>query len=175
TDLRWELLTSLVAAGRAGDAAIDAELARDATATGERAAAGARAARPTPEAKAAAWAAVVEQDTLPNAVQTAVIAGFGRVHDRSLLAPYAERYLDALEGVWAERTNEMAQNIVVGLFPTRLAGLAGEVGVDVGALTEQWLAEHPDASAALRRLVVENLDGVRRAERAQERDRSAGA
>ncbi|WP_188037245.1 aminopeptidase N, partial [Actinotalea sp. JY-7885] len=41
TDLRWELLTSLAAGGRAGEPEIAAQLAADATATGERAAAAA--------------------------------------------------------------------------------------------------------------------------------------
>ncbi|MBX9244285.1 aminopeptidase N, partial [Actinotalea ferrariae] len=47
TDLRWELLTSLVAGGRAGEPEIADQLTQDATATGERAAAAARAAVPT--------------------------------------------------------------------------------------------------------------------------------
>ncbi|MDM8083641.1 aminopeptidase N [Cellulomonas cellasea] len=169
TDLRWELLTSLVAGGRAGGAQIDAQLAADPTATGQRAAAAARAAIPTPEAKAAAWAAVVEGDELPNAVQTATISGFGRVHNLGLLLPYVKPYFAAIEGVWESRTSEMAQNVVVGLYPT---DLAGDPRVDVLATTDVWLEEHLDAPAALRRLVVEARDGVRRAVVAQEADRS---
>src|SRR5690606_18823717 len=96
TDLRWELLTALVAGGRAGAAEIDAALASDATATGERAAAAARAAVPTAEAKAAAWDAVVERGEMANALQTSTIAGFMRVHDRGLLVPFVDRYFDAL-------------------------------------------------------------------------------
>ncbi len=170
TDLRWELLTSLVTAGRAGHEAIDAELGRDATATGQRAAAAARAAIPTRAAKAAAWAAVVESDALPNAVHEATIAGFGRVHDRSLLVDFVEPYFAALETVWATRTNEIAQNIVVGLYPV---DLADEPGVDVLAATDTFLADLGDRTPALRRLVVEARDGVRRARRAQETDRSS--
>lgn len=167
TDLRWELLTSLVAGGRADASAIDAQLAEDATATGERAAAAARAALPTAEAKAAAWAAVVESTELANALQTSTIAGFGRVHDRSLLTGFVEPYFASLEDVWTSRTNEMAQNIVVGLYPTLLAG--GDV--DVLERTDAWLAELGDRHPALRRLVVESRDGVRRAIAAQARDR----
>jgi len=169
TDLRWDLLQALVAGGRAGTEEIEAELARDATASGERRAAAARAAVPTPEAKAAAWRAVVTEDALTNALQTSTIAGFADVHDLSLLVPYVEPYFAALEQVWAERTNEMAQNIVVGLYPTLLAG---HPGVDVLARTDAWLAELGDRTPALRRLVVENRDGVRRALAAQERDRA---
>jgi len=172
TDLRWALLQGLVAGGRAGAAEIDTELGRDATATGQQQAARARAAIPTAENKEQAWADVVDSDTLPNAVQSNVIGGFTQVHDRGLLAPFAERYFAALEPVWSGRTNEMAQNIVIGLYPGKLAGLAADHGVDVVALTQEWLDSHADAPAALRRLVVENLDAARRAVRAQEADRA---
>ena len=169
TDLRWELLTSLVAGGRAGEAEIAEQLERDATATGERAAAAARAALPTPESKRAAWAAVVEDGDLANAIQTSTIAGFGRAHDRALLVPFVEPYFEAIERVWTSRTNEIAQNVVVGLYPTLLAG---EAGVDVIARTDAWLTDLGDRLPALRRLVVEARDGVRRALAAQERDRT---
>jgi aminopeptidase N len=171
TDLRWELLTALAAGGRADEARIAEQLEADATATGERAAAAARAALPTPEAKEAAWAAVVERGDLANALQTSTIAGFGRVHDRSLLAPFVDRYFAALEDVWTSRTNEIAQNVVVGLYPSLLAGLT-DTGVDVLATTDAWLDELGDRHPALRRLVVESRDGVRRALAAQERDRA---
>ncbi|HEY3437203.1 MAG TPA: aminopeptidase N [Actinotalea sp.] len=167
TDLAWELLTSLVAGGRAGEAEIASQLVADPTATGERAAAAARAAIPSAEAKLAAWESAVESDQLANAVQNAVIAGFNRVHDRSLLLPFVDRYFGSLERIWSERTNEIAQNIVVGLYPTVLAGTE----VDVLAATDTWLEQLGDRSPALRRLVVEARDGVRRALVAQERDK----
>ena len=166
TDLAWELLTSLVAGGRAGEAEIADRLSADPTATGERAAAAARAAVPGPEAKASAWQAAVESTDLANAVQTSVIAGFGRVHDRSLLVPFVEPYFAALEQVWTSRTNEIAQNIVTGLYPTVLAGTE----VDVLGITDAWLEQLGDRHPALRRLVVEARDGVRRALAAQARD-----
>ena len=168
TDLRWELLTSLVAGGRAGEAEIAAQLAADSTATGERAAAAARAALPTASAKAAAWEAVVSTGNLANAIQTSTIGGFGRVHDRALLVPFVEPYFAALEHVWTSRTNEIAQNIVVGLYPTLLAGS----DVDVLTRTDAWLDQLGDRHPALRRLVVESRDGVRRAIAAQARDRA---
>ena len=172
TDLRWELLTALATAGAAGEEQIAAELAQDATATGQRAAAAARAAIPTAAAKEAVWTSVVDSDELPNAVQAAVIGGFGRSHDRSLLAPFAERYFDSIERIWAERTNEMAQNIVIGLYPAKLADLDGSSGVDVLARTDEFLSALGDRSPALRRLVVESRDTVRRALAAQARDRN---
>ncbi|GAB3677264.1 aminopeptidase N [Angustibacter aerolatus] len=167
TDMRWTLLGALVAAGAASVDEVDAELARDNTASGQRAAAAARAAVPKSEAKEQAWSSVVESDALPNALQEAVISGFGRVHDVELLRPFVSRYFDALEGIWANRTNEIAQQLVFGLFPSVLA--------DESLLeaSDAWLAAHPDAVAALRRLVSENRDAVARALRVQARDHEA--
>jgi len=65
----------------------------------------------------------------------------------------------------------MAQNVVVGLYPTLLAGLDASTGVDVLARTDAWLDALGDRTPALRRLVVEARDGVRRALEAQARDR----
>ena len=172
-DLRWEVLTGLVAGGAAGEAEIAAELERDATATGARAAAGARAAISTSEAKEEVWAKVVDADELPNSLQAATIAGFGRSHDAHLSVPFVTRYFDSLERVWADRTNEMAQNIVFGFYPSELADIDQSSGVDVLALTNAWLAQLGDRSPALRRLVIESADGVRRQLAAQEADRAA--
>ena len=54
-DARWDLLSGLVAIGEAGPAEIEAETGRDATATGARRAATARALLPTKESKADTW------------------------------------------------------------------------------------------------------------------------
>ncbi|MBT0772245.1 aminopeptidase N [Kineosporia sp. J2-2] len=163
TEMRWGLLTALVAGGLAGEPEITAELARDDTATGRVHAAAARAAVPTAEAKAAAWKSVVEDGDLPNTVQQAVIGGFSRVHDRALLAPYVAPYFAALSGLYAERTSEMAAQIATGLYPS------GQPVTEVLAATQTWL-DGTDAEPALRRLVVEGRDAVERAGRAQARD-----
>ena len=110
---------------------------------------------------------------LPNALQEAVVGGFDDVSDPALLVPFVERYFDSLERVWRERTNEMAQSIVTGLFPFALAGLADQHGTDVLAAADRWLTQHPHAPAALRRLVTEDRDAVRRAIAAQATDRAA--
>ncbi|OPF78030.1 aminopeptidase N [Streptomyces antioxidans] len=166
TELRWALLERLAATGRADEAAIAAELERDKTSAGERHAATARAARPTPQAKAEAWASVVESDKLPNAVQEAVIGGFVQTDQRELLAPYAEKYFAVAKDVWNSRSHEMAQQIVVGLYP------ALQVSPETLDATDAWLAS-AEPSAALRRLVTESRAGVERALRAQSADAHA--
>ena len=164
TDLRWHLLHQLVAAGHADELEVDRELDADDTATGRRQAAAALAARPDAAAKAEAWSAVVTSDELPNAIQTAMIGGFSQAGQLDLLRAYVAPYFDALTTVWEERTNETAQNVVIGLFPTLLAEQATVDAADA------WLQAHQDAAPALRRLVGESRDGVARALRAQARD-----
>ncbi|MYY82667.1 MULTISPECIES: aminopeptidase N [unclassified Streptomyces] len=163
TELRWAFVARLAATGRLDEAGIAAELERDKTAAGERHAAYARAARPTEEAKAAAWASVVESDSLPNAIQEAVIGGFAQTDQRELLAPYAEKFFSAVKAAWDSRSHEMAQQIAVGLYPS--------LQISQGTLdaTDAWLAS-AEPSAALRRLVTESRAGVERALRARSAD-----
>ncbi|MER5765865.1 aminopeptidase N [Streptomyces sp. NPDC002082] len=168
TELRWAFLERLVATGVADEAAIAAELERDKTAAGERHAATARAARPTAEAKAEAWASVVEGDSLPNAVQEAVIGGFVQTDQRELLAPYTAKYFAAVKEVWETRSHEIAQQIAVGLYPSL------QVSAETLAATDAWLSS-AEPNAALRRLVSESRAGVERALRAQAADAAAAA
>ncbi len=165
-ELRWHLLHRLVALGRADLDEIDAEVAADPTAAGQRHAAACKAARPTAEAKAQAWASLVETDELPNAVQAAVIGGFVNPEHVALLEPYLEPYFTSLADLWATRTAEMAQNAVVGLYPTLLVSPA------VVERTDAYLAGGP-VPAALERLLREGRDGVVRALRARARDAAA--
>ncbi len=161
TEMRWTLLTSLAVGGRANEERIDAERRRDDTATGRERAALALAARPTSEAKEAAWVAAVETPGLPNQTIDAMAAGFGRVHDTSLLAPYVQRYHDALVGIWESRTFAIAESIVLGFYPLAVAD------EDLLAASQGWLDAHPDAPDALVRLAAENRDSIARALQAQ--------
>ncbi|MCW2620898.1 MAG: aminopeptidase, partial [Frankiales bacterium] len=163
TDLRWTLLSRLVALGEAGDAEIDAELASDSTSAGERQAATARALRPTVEAKAEAWRLAVEDESVPNAVQSAIIGGFWQAEQLELLSSYVDPYFDAVARVWEQRTAEMAQNVVVGLYPSLL------VSADVVERTDAYLQAH-EVPPALQRLLLEGRDGVVRSLRARERE-----
>jgi aminopeptidase N len=166
TELRWAFVERLATVGRFDETEIAGELERDKTAAGERHAATARAARPTPEAKAEAWASVVESDKLPNAVQEAVIGGFVQTDQRELLAPYTDKYFESVKGVWDSRSHEMAQQIVVGLYPSI------QVSEDTSARTDAWLAA-AEPSPALRRLILESRAGVERALKAQAADAAA--
>ena len=144
---------------------VEDELARDNTATGLRMAERARALVPTPEAKATAWDRAVNDDALPNAINSAIIMGFSHPSQGALLAPYTEKYFAAVDEVWGRRSSEQAQPMVQGLFPS---WAVEQPTVDAA---DRWLAdEHP---AALRRLVTEGRAGIVRALAAREFDKGA--
>ena len=142
------------------------KLARDDTATGRRQAAYARAARPSEDAKEEAWAQAVESDELPNALLLATVDGFTQPEQHELIRPYVGKYLDAVPRVWTERTSDTAKTIVARLFPRLLADQA------IADMVRAWLAD-TDAPPAPRRLVVEGLADLDRAQRAQACDHEA--
>jgi aminopeptidase N len=166
TELRWAFVERLAAVGRFDEAEIAAEYERDRTAAGERHAATARAARPTEEAKAEAWASVIDSDKLPNAVQEAVIGGFVQTDQRELIAPYTEKYFAVLKDVWDARSHEIAQQIAIGLYPSV------QVSEETLTRTDAWLSA-AEPNAALRRLVSESRAGIERALKAQAADAAA--
>ena len=171
TDLAWDMLNSLVAGGRVTEVAIELQLTKDATASGERRAAHARAAIPTAESKKAAWDALIKAPQgkdLPNAIQSETTAGFNHVHDVAILEPYVDEYFAMLRRVYSEKTNEMASNLIEGLYPSQHAGRVA----DLQDKADAWLSENEDAHDALKRLVIEGRDNVRRALVAQEADAS---
>ena len=167
TDLRWELLIALVAGGEADGPEITATLAADDTATGRESAAHARAAIPTTDGKAAAWASVVDSAALPNATVRSTALGFRRAIDTALLEPYVDRYFAVVEQLWADRSYSIAETLARGLYPHRSPPRR------CSKRSRAWLDEHPAATPALRRVVIENTAAVERALAAQERDARA--
>jgi len=168
-DLAWDLLGGLVAGGRAEEIAIEVQLSKDATASGQRRAAHSRAALPTAAGKRAAWDALISPkpgEELPNQIMFEAITGFNRAHDLTLLEPFVDEYFATLRSTYTDRTNETAQNLIEGLYPIELAGRVP----DLQAKAEAWLAENDDAHDALKRMVIEGHDGVRRALEAQAKD-----
>jgi aminopeptidase N len=166
-DLRWAIVQTLSALGAIGVDEIDAELERDPSAAGQRQAATARALQPTAEAKAEAWRTAVEDEQLPNAMHSAIIAGFAHPTQGELLRPYVERYFADVRGVWERRTNELAQSVVVGLFPT----WTSTIDPATIAAADAFLSQ-PDIPSALRRLVSEGRADVERALAARAADRA---
>ena len=162
TDLRWTLLSRLVVRGVAGPFEIDSEARRDATAAGERHAAACRAAIPTAEAKAEAWAAIVG-GKLPNAAFRATLGGFVDPDQTELLTPYVEKYFAEVGRIWSEWSSDMAQGFAQGAYPFLV------ISQNTIDRTDAYLAsEQPEA--ALARLLSEGRDSIARALRAQAKD-----
>jgi aminopeptidase N len=165
TDLRWRIVTALAASGDIDDEGpdtpfIDTEVERDPTAAGKRHAAQASAARPQLAVKEAAWQQVIEDDTLANVTARSIIAGFVQPGQSELLQPFTAKYFGAISGVWERRSSEVAQTVVVGLYPSWDISQAGLDAAD------EFLAD-PDVPPPLRRLVLEGRAGVERALRAR--------
>ncbi len=163
TELRWQLLYRLVTRGAAGQAEVDAELARDATDAGARHAAACRAAIPSPEAKEDAWRQVTS-GSLSNATFRATLDGFDAPDtDDRLLEPYVHRFFDVVADAWRDWSPDMAQYFVQNAYPS------WEVTPEAMEYADEY-AERADPPPALRRLLAEGRDDVARALRCRARD-----
>jgi aminopeptidase N len=166
TDLRWTLVNALAARDAADDALIAAELERDNTDMGARRAAAARASRPTPQAKDAAWSELLAHPGPPLAMRRALASGIHQYGQAEVLGPFVERLPDALRRVWEDgRDLEESIALTNGVYPAtvvdqRVVEIADEV------LAGDWLP------APGRRVIVESRDATVRALRAREADRA---
>ena len=167
-DLRWRVVIALATAGAidadgAESPRIDAEAQQDRTAAGKRHAAQASAARPQLEVKEQAFTTVVEDDTLANALGRAIIGGIGAPGQGELLKPFTARYFAAIRGVWERRSSEVAQSVVIGLYPY------WDISEEAIEAADSFLAD-PDVPPSLRRLVLEGQAAVKRSLRARQFD-----
>ena len=166
TELRWTLLKALVALGAAGDDEIEAELARDATAAGQREAATARALRPTPAAKAEAWQLLVGEPEPENWRHRAVLGGFWHPAQLAVTEPYVAKFHQVADDIWERRSGELAREFL------RLGYPGYHVSEETVAMSEAWLADESRPAPA-RRLLAEGRDSVVRALAARAADAAA--
>ncbi|HIY66027.1 MAG TPA: aminopeptidase N [Candidatus Agrococcus pullicola] len=166
TDLSWQLLDGLVHNGAAGEAEISAAHEEDNTANGAQAAVRARALIPTPEGKRAAFDSVVLEET-PNMIVRYTGLGLARANDPSALATLIEPYHSAIDTIWEQRSYQMAEELIKGLYPSSVAS------EELADATRAWLNER-ERPAGLTRLVRELLDDVERALSNQRRDAHTG-
>lgn len=168
-EMRWNLLISLAAAGKATREEIDAELKRDDTVNGRERHLEAMAALPQLSTKRELFDRVYNDSSLTNDQMNSIIAGFNRAADPNLLAPFAADYFEAIADTYAKCTHETGESIIEGLYPYGLIGY-GETGVDVLAMTAQWLLDNAEAPAALQRMVKEAQATAQRIAAAQAKD-----
>ena len=188
-ELRWLLVGVLAAQGVFDADRINAEVQSDPTDIGRRRGAACLAARPLAEAKEQAWGIFIDPDSPPPAAwRTALdrrislstlatimagfgvistpVAGFLRGRDRDLLRPYIERYAQYLPDLWEHRSVEEAETFSEILFPRLFPD------DDTFAMVESLLGNSALPPAAIR-ILREGRDGLHRARRAQDADRSA--
>jgi aminopeptidase N len=173
TDLRWRVVIALAAAGEIDAESpesprIDAQVQRDPTAAGKRHGAHASAARPQLKVKEDAFNTVVEDDTLANALSRAMIAGIATPGQGELLKPFTARYFETIPGIWARRSSEVAQSVVIGLYPH------WDISEEAIAAADTFLqAPESEVPPSLRRLVLEGQAAVKRSLRARKFDSEA--
>ncbi|MBW3090982.1 aminopeptidase N [Bifidobacterium miconisargentati] len=147
----WTIVNALASVNEFGEADIDAQLAKRDTTENREFALGARAVRGLAEAKEWAWNEALNNAELTNAQLEAVARGFSATPRPDLAEPFAAKYFETVDWIWANKTYHMAEALLNGLYP----GYA-----DPATLTElgdAWLASHADADNALKRLIVENV------------------
>ena len=154
-------LRRLAAAGEADDARIDAALAADPSDAGRRSAAACRAAIPDAAHKEAAWRLLTGGGAGPETV-TAVADGFLQPEHADLLAPYADRYLSELPGLWETRDGHLRVRLAHALFPYPAVTPAFLARLD-GFLTADA------ADPGLARIVRDHRDTAERVLRARTR------
>ena len=157
-ELRWQAWTALAALGQASVEDLDAELERDRTKTGVAHHMAAMTACPDDAAKQDAYRRLRTPGELSNEHCLALIDGLRTPLGAETFAGLNSSYFDDLEQIWQEFPIEMAQRLVIGLFP------AGDVVEDA----DHWLAHHPSATGGLTRTVKELRDAASRAETARD-------
>lgn len=158
-ELRWSLLQRLAATGRADDANIDTELARDSTDAGRRNAAACRAAIPDAQHKQAAWELLTSGRLGPESLTT-VAHGFTQPEQAHLLIPYTARYLTELDKIWVTRSSHLRVQLSELLFPYPAASPETLKQID------NFLTATP-GDPALTRVLTERRDTVQRALRSR--------
>ena len=173
-EARWLALIALAALGRVDRSALDAARQDEVTARTSVWHRTAVAALPEPALRAGVWEAVMtgqaDGEVLSNDQLTALADGFTASRP-DLTAAFSDRFWPELEGIWSSRSNGLASRTIHGLFPAAQdavpGGPAAQESHPVVQAAQAWLDDHPTAPRALRRIIVEELDDLRRALRAQ--------
>jgi aminopeptidase N len=152
-DLRWRRLTRLAELDLLDESEVDALVAADPNPDAWMNALQARTARPTAEAKAEAWQAVVEDRRIPPGVISRVGRSFWRSGQEELLAPYAEKFLAALPRI-GDAGMIWAMSLSFSFYP--------HVGGEDGFLDRLDAAAGGEGVSPVVRQTVRDLDDRRR-------------
>ena len=166
--VRWVILRSLAARGFLSEEDIDRELAKADTSKNRENALAAKAAIPDPQVKARFWDMMIHDESLSHTQLWEMAPAFNAdLGCEDLYEPYARRYFDEAEWIWKNRSFHVADVLLRFLYPENApAALLVELG-------DAWLESHPAETTdnALRRLVIDAVDGSRRAARVERANR----
>ncbi len=167
-DLRWRLWQALAAVGETDEQELAIALSADDTMTGRTEQLRAVSSLPGADRKSANWHTMTTDSTLTNDQLSATITGFMQPFSAAERTDFVAPYFSMLKDIWASRSMVMASMLAEGLFPggdLESGGVLDDHPVVVAA--DEWLDRQQDAPKALRRIVIEQTDGLRRALRAQ--------
>jgi aminopeptidase N len=117
-DMRWALVVKANAYDMPDAAArLEAELQRDGSDRGQRAAETARTARPDATLKAAAWERFHEDRHASMHLLRAAMHGFFWTHQQALLEPYIGRYFEQVRSIFQDRDKDFALAYFHALYP----------------------------------------------------------
>jgi len=156
-ELSWLVLERRAALGDLDPDGIDAAYAADRTASGLVHATRCRALRPDPDAKAAAWAELVDPASSMSHYQLSALAGgIWVAGQEELAAPYARRWFDDLPATARFRATLSLARLAELCFPA-LAVTPETLG------WAQAFAARADVPSGLRRTASDGADDLRRA------------
>jgi len=154
-DMRWTVAVRWSAMGMEGAAdRVAAELARDPSDRGKRAALRADVSRPDPDGKAEAWARIHDQGYESLHMASAAMGGFRWWKQADLLAPFADSFFESVTGVINDWEFEAAKAYFYGLYP------GYRVDSDTLAATKGLISSETDVRLA--RLAIEMVDELER-------------
>lgn len=164
-DVRWRALTALIARGDVDDpaAAIEEELRRDATGSGQKSAWRAQAAVNTPDNKAAVFHTMTTRaGDISNLELRHSLEGFHFAGSTPNLQQFNSSFVKLAAELWENLPNETAIPLLEGIYPS------WDITAEGVARTEGFL--RGELTPALRRLVTELVDTQKRALRNREID-----
>lgn len=153
-DIRWSILRALAARDAIGAEELEAEKEHDNTLTGAAAYLGASHAFPSAEVKREVFDLVRTPGKYSNAEVDSLLAAFNAPRSAHLTEAFAQEYFDSLANLWEEHPIEIANRLVRGLYPDLAMA---------DAATSEFLRS--DRPRALRRVLLECQDALRRAHR----------
>ena len=163
-DLRWVFVRELAERGVLDHAAIDEELERDKTLSGELNHTAAYASIPDAKVKAEIWNSIINDD-LSTSIRRYKVSGFISYRHPELMDQYVAKYHSVLNSVWNPDSYEKSKAVVESLYPMYVGTKSTLEASDT------WLnGEGKDSPETLRRLVKEGRDSLERALRVQARE-----